>query len=83
MKDSEKVLVSVLAGAAVGVALGLLFAPEKGSDTRDKIKESLGDMKGESEEFLSDLKKKLKTEVDQLFSDLSEKVKGFNPKTKE
>lgn len=34
-------LAAFLGGAAVGVAVGILFAPEKGSDTRQKIADIL------------------------------------------
>ena len=42
MKNSaSRVFLGFLAGAAVGAALGILFAPAKGEETRKKIKEKI------------------------------------------
>lgn len=37
MKDNSKVIVSLLTGVAVGAALGILFAPSKGRNSRRKV----------------------------------------------
>ena len=66
MKDNSKTLIALLAGVAAGAALGLLFAPEKGSDTRDKLSESLKNL-GDS------IKEKAAEEIDNL-TEFKEKV---------
>jgi gas vesicle protein len=44
-----------LAGAAVGALLGILYAPEKGSVTRERLSFQLDRYKKMLEEFLNDL----------------------------
>ena len=43
MNDNSKAIVALLTGLAAGAALGLLLAPEKGIDIRDRL---LGSLKG-------------------------------------
>ena len=40
MESNGKLIMALLAGAAAGVIVGLLLAPEKGSDTRTKLADS-------------------------------------------
>ena len=59
---SGKVILGVLAGVAVGALVGILFAPDKGSVTRNKISgkaEALADeMKEKFNEFLDSVSEK-------------------------
>lgn len=42
--NSKQLLAGVLAGAAVGAIVGILFAPDKGEDTRKKISKKGSDV---------------------------------------
>lgn len=66
MNDTSKVVVALLAGLAAGTALGILFAPDKGTDTRDKLNESLADL-GDA------IRERAEEQFDQL-NDFKEKI---------
>lgn len=69
--SNSKLLAGFLIGAAVGGALGILLAPDKGVETRKKIMKKGSDI-GES---LSDLGSSIKGK----FNDLADDIKdGFS-----
>ncbi len=43
MTTKNKVLLGILGAAAAGVVIGLLVAPDKGSDTRKKLRKTAGE----------------------------------------
>lgn len=73
MSDNGKVLSALLLGAAAGAVMGMLFAPEKGTNIRKKIQDGAGDLIdqlsdkiGEAKETLSGLKDKAKNSASDL-----------------
>ena len=55
MSKSSNTLLSFLLGAATGALLGILYAPDKGSNTRDKLSYRLDKYKKMLEDLLEDL----------------------------
>ena len=68
MTTRTKVIMGLVGAVAAGVIVGLLVAPEKGSDTRKKVGDTASDWAGR----LSDLFTSAKGEVDNL------KTRGSN-----
>lgn len=54
-KKGNNMLMAFLAGAAAGAILGILYAPEKGTVTREKLSFRLDKYKKMLEQFLDDL----------------------------
>ena len=54
-KKGSNALMPFLAGAAAGAILGVLYAPDKGTNTREKLSFQLDKYKKVLEEFLADI----------------------------
>ena len=74
-------LFAFIAGAAAGLTLGLLFAPEKGEETRRKLKETVGDAADSAKARarlarmeLNDLKADLQNQAEDLKEDVRMKI---------
>ena len=85
-KSSVNAVLGFIAGAAVGTALGIMFAPDKGTETRKKIKDqarkATDDMKGslshkieELNEFLSGFVSETKSKIADLEKKTKQEVK--------
>jgi len=60
MKNSGKILLAALGGLVAGVTLGILFAPDKGSETRKKVKDFADKATDKVKETAENLKHKMK-----------------------
>ena len=68
--SNSKILLALLGGAAAGVALGILFAPDKGSKIRKNLSESA---KGFADRILTKAE-----EIDHFDNDIDLVLAGYN-----
>ena len=87
MSNNTNSVLALLLGAAIGAGVGILFAPDKGSKTRENIKDGLDDMtdnlKNKFAETKSDLGSKFaesKHDLEETYEDL---VSNMSHKTED
>ena len=59
MSNSSNTVLGLLAGTAIGATLGVLFAPNKGTETRKKIANEAVNAKDKIVETASEMKEKV------------------------
>ncbi len=77
MKNTGLFLGGLFTGAALGASLALLYAPQKGSETRDQLKAKLKEMEAELETLRNKIKVKggeLKDEMKKKMQDLENRI---------
>jgi gas vesicle protein len=61
--NTGNTIVAILTGALVGAGIGILFAPDKGSKTREKIKEGYDDAKDNLKHKFDDITHQLRDKL--------------------
>ncbi|MFA9190670.1 YtxH domain-containing protein [Flavobacterium sp. FZUC8N2.13] len=80
---TAKTIIGVLGGVAVGAALGILFAPDKGTNTRKKIAEKGNDTKNSLKNCVSDLLENFSEKCDAMLNKAEGLVNEGVSKTEE
>ena len=70
--NTENSILALLLGAAIGVGVGILFAPDKGSKTREKIKDGFDDAKNDLKHKFENVSQELKHKFSNAKNDLEE-----------
>jgi gas vesicle protein len=76
MNDNSKILAALIAGLAAGAAIGILFAPERGVETRDKLNDSLKNLGDSIKDRAADEIGNLSEFKDKVVESIKTKLRG-------
>ncbi len=79
MSNNSKIVIGMATAAVVGAAIGLMFAPEKGTDLRKMVKKNANSW---ADELLTAIQNG-KDSANQLADDVQGKAKSWKNKAKE
>jgi gas vesicle protein len=84
MSNNSNSWIAFIAGASIGAAVGILFAPDTGKNTRDRLSYQLSRYKEDLEKLISDLRdgknlpsNEAKTEGNKVISDAKNKAENL------
>jgi gas vesicle protein len=74
MKDVSKMMMLLGAGFLAGAITGILFAPDKGEKTRDRIRSKASELGEDIEKTYDDEIERLKSKIDKVKTQFSKKA---------
>lgn len=81
--SASKVVFGFLAGAAVGSILGILYAPDKGTETRKKITDSSSDLTDSLKTKFSDFVDNMKDTYQGVKDNIADTYQGVKDSTQD
>jgi len=84
MSKTSNVILGFLSGAAIGLVAGILTAPDKGENTRAKIKDKVKDIKDLTDNISDNIEEKinqLNEQIEQLKKETKGKINDINKTT--
>lgn len=73
MSKKKSGIAKFIAGAAVGVGLGLLFAPKKGSETRKDLKKKIDELLNKAKDIdAEDIKEMIEDKIEEIKMELAD-----------
>jgi gas vesicle protein len=83
MSSTGGIIAGLLTGCAIGVGLGILYAPDKGEVTRQKMRAKVKEKAEELDVAFEKTVEKMRTNMDELILVLEKKLDDFRRREKE